>query len=214
MSLESDGGMILTGENRRTGRKTCPSATLSTTNPTWIEPGANPGLRVERSATNDLRHGMALLITIELPMLDGNFPDLEVEGVPFKTQPSQSRTKVKKLNPKHVHPCVIDSPRDTVVKVNLVARPLLTPVAQARTLCIEENFFLWRIFEEGVCSNSSRSWEGLKHNAQTVMNLIHKLFAKSQGAQYKGWKLVFEEVVGISASVMKMFCKWFLTNRN
>jgi hypothetical protein len=29
-SLESDGGMILTGENRRTRRKTCPSATLST----------------------------------------------------------------------------------------------------------------------------------------------------------------------------------------
>jgi hypothetical protein len=28
------GGMILTGENRRTRRKTCPSDTLSTTNPT------------------------------------------------------------------------------------------------------------------------------------------------------------------------------------
>jgi hypothetical protein len=28
---------ILTGEKRRTRRKTCPSATLSTTNPTWIE---------------------------------------------------------------------------------------------------------------------------------------------------------------------------------
>jgi hypothetical protein len=39
MSLESDGGMILTGENRRTRRKTCPIATLSTTNPTWIDPG-------------------------------------------------------------------------------------------------------------------------------------------------------------------------------
>jgi hypothetical protein len=30
------GGMILTGENRRTRRKTCPSATLSTTNPTGL----------------------------------------------------------------------------------------------------------------------------------------------------------------------------------
>jgi hypothetical protein len=39
MSLKSDGGMILTEENRRTRRKTCPSATLSTTNPTWIDPG-------------------------------------------------------------------------------------------------------------------------------------------------------------------------------
>jgi hypothetical protein len=55
-SLESDGGMILTGENRTTRRKTCPSATLSTTNPTWIDPGANPGLRGKRPATNHLSH--------------------------------------------------------------------------------------------------------------------------------------------------------------
>jgi hypothetical protein len=57
MSLESDGGMILTGENPRTRRKTCPSATLSTTNPTCFDPGANPGLRGEWPATNDLSHG-------------------------------------------------------------------------------------------------------------------------------------------------------------
>jgi hypothetical protein len=49
----------LTGENRRTRRKTCPSATLSSTNPTWIDPGTNPGLRGERSATNNLSYGMA-----------------------------------------------------------------------------------------------------------------------------------------------------------
>jgi hypothetical protein len=55
---------ILTGENRRTRRKTCPSATLSTTNPTWIDPGANSGLRGERPATNDLRHGTALSYTL------------------------------------------------------------------------------------------------------------------------------------------------------
>jgi hypothetical protein len=48
------------GENRKTRRKTCPSATLSTTNPTWIDPGANPGLRGERPATNDLSHGTAI----------------------------------------------------------------------------------------------------------------------------------------------------------
>jgi hypothetical protein len=59
MSLESDGGMILTGETRRTRRKTCPNAALSTTNPTWIDPGANPGLRGERPATDDLSHGTA-----------------------------------------------------------------------------------------------------------------------------------------------------------
>jgi hypothetical protein len=61
MSVESDGGMILTEENRRTLRKTCPSATLNpTTNPTWIDPGANPDLRGERPATNDLNHGTAV----------------------------------------------------------------------------------------------------------------------------------------------------------
>jgi hypothetical protein len=46
---------ILTGENRRTRRKTCPSVTLSTTNPTRID--ANPGQYGERPATNDLSHG-------------------------------------------------------------------------------------------------------------------------------------------------------------
>jgi hypothetical protein len=46
-------------EKRRTLRKTCPSATLSTTNPTFIEQGANSGLRGERPATNRLSHGTA-----------------------------------------------------------------------------------------------------------------------------------------------------------
>jgi hypothetical protein len=45
--------------NRRTRRKACPSATLSTTNPTWIDPGANSGLRGERPASNRLSHGTA-----------------------------------------------------------------------------------------------------------------------------------------------------------
>jgi hypothetical protein len=39
--------------------KTCPSVTLSTTNPTWTDPGSNPGLRGERPATNRLSHGTA-----------------------------------------------------------------------------------------------------------------------------------------------------------
>jgi hypothetical protein len=37
--------MKLTGENLSTRGKTCPSATLSITNPTWTDPGSNPGLR-------------------------------------------------------------------------------------------------------------------------------------------------------------------------
>jgi hypothetical protein len=54
-----DGGMILTREIRRAQRKTCPSATSFTTNSTWIDTGANPGLRGERPATNRLSHGTA-----------------------------------------------------------------------------------------------------------------------------------------------------------
>jgi hypothetical protein len=48
------------GENRSTRGKTCPSATLSTTNPTWTDPGSSPGLRGERPATNRLSHDTAL----------------------------------------------------------------------------------------------------------------------------------------------------------
>jgi hypothetical protein len=43
-----------------TRRKTCPSATLSTTNPTWTDPGSNTGLRSGRPATNRLSHGTVL----------------------------------------------------------------------------------------------------------------------------------------------------------
>jgi hypothetical protein len=52
--------MKLTGENRSTRGKTCPSATLSTTNPTWADPGWNPRLRGGRPAANRLSHGTAL----------------------------------------------------------------------------------------------------------------------------------------------------------
>jgi hypothetical protein len=51
--------MKLPGENRSTRGKTCPSATLSTTNPTLTDPGSNPSLRGGRPATNRLSHGMA-----------------------------------------------------------------------------------------------------------------------------------------------------------
>jgi hypothetical protein len=69
MSLESDGGMIFTGQNRRTRRKTCPSATLSTTNPTWIDLGTNPGLRGDRPVTDDLSHGTAPMIVLPYRVL-------------------------------------------------------------------------------------------------------------------------------------------------
>jgi hypothetical protein len=51
--------MKLTGESRITRGKTCPSATLFTTNSTWTDPGSNPGLCGEMPATNRLSHGTA-----------------------------------------------------------------------------------------------------------------------------------------------------------
>jgi hypothetical protein len=53
---------ILQGETEVLGKKTCPSATLSTKNPTCTDPGSNPGPRGERPATNRLSHGAARLV--------------------------------------------------------------------------------------------------------------------------------------------------------
>jgi hypothetical protein len=54
-------GMILTGDNRSVRRKTCPSATLSTTSLTWTELGSNLNLSGEKPATNRLSHGTAVI---------------------------------------------------------------------------------------------------------------------------------------------------------
>jgi hypothetical protein len=53
--------MKLTGENRSTRGKPCPSATLSTTNLTRTDPVSNPGLRDERPATNRLSYCTACI---------------------------------------------------------------------------------------------------------------------------------------------------------
>ena len=52
--------MKLTEESRSTRGKICLSATLSTINPTWTDPGSNPGVRGRRPATNRLEpwHGL------------------------------------------------------------------------------------------------------------------------------------------------------------
>jgi hypothetical protein len=58
-----------------------PSATLSTTNPTWIDPGANPVLRGEKPATNRLSHGTACL-KIKLLISLQNVPKIyQIVGV-------------------------------------------------------------------------------------------------------------------------------------
>jgi hypothetical protein len=48
---------ILAGKPEKTRKKN-----RSTTNPTWIYPGANPGISGERPATNRLSHGSARFI--------------------------------------------------------------------------------------------------------------------------------------------------------
>jgi hypothetical protein len=56
-------GGVQTGFTRHVGHWmaycTCPSATLSTTNPTWPDPGLNPGCRGGKPATNRLSYGTA-----------------------------------------------------------------------------------------------------------------------------------------------------------
>jgi hypothetical protein len=46
----------LAGETEVLGEN-CPSATFSTTNPTWLDPGLNPGRRGGMAATNRLSYG-------------------------------------------------------------------------------------------------------------------------------------------------------------
>jgi hypothetical protein len=53
------GGMKIGREDRSTRGKTCPSATLSTTNPTWLDPGLNPDRSGGKPATNRLSYGAA-----------------------------------------------------------------------------------------------------------------------------------------------------------
>ena len=55
----SNGGMVLTGENRNTGRKPCHSATVYTANLTRTNLGSNFTLRVYRPATNRLSNDKA-----------------------------------------------------------------------------------------------------------------------------------------------------------
>jgi hypothetical protein len=77
----STSGMKLTGENRCRRGKTGPSATLSTTNPTWADPGSNPGLRGGRPATN--RQNTILLLPASPSITEGPLerPHLQLDPV-------------------------------------------------------------------------------------------------------------------------------------
>jgi hypothetical protein len=53
--------------------KTFPSATLSTTNPTWPYPGSNPGRRGGKPATNRLSYGAAISCLIHMRHISRSF---------------------------------------------------------------------------------------------------------------------------------------------
>jgi hypothetical protein len=59
LSMETRRDNIDRGTPKNSGKKPCPSATLSTKNPTQSDPVAKPGLRGDRPATNRLSHGTA-----------------------------------------------------------------------------------------------------------------------------------------------------------
>jgi hypothetical protein len=54
------GGMKIDRGNLSTRRKPTPASLLSTTSPTWLDPGLNPDRRGGKPATNRLSYGTAL----------------------------------------------------------------------------------------------------------------------------------------------------------
>jgi hypothetical protein len=60
------------------GKKTCPSATLSTTNPTWTNPGSNQALRDGRPTINRLSHGTALSKSL---MVFNCYPNADINKI-------------------------------------------------------------------------------------------------------------------------------------
>jgi hypothetical protein len=62
------GGGVQTGSTRHVDHLlaycTCPDATLSTTNPTWPDPGLNPGRSGGKPATNRFSYGAAMSLML------------------------------------------------------------------------------------------------------------------------------------------------------
>jgi hypothetical protein len=56
----------------RLAGETCPSATLSATNPIWPDPGSNPGCRGGKPATNRLSYGAAISIYLSIYLVSSS----------------------------------------------------------------------------------------------------------------------------------------------
>jgi hypothetical protein len=53
--------------------KTCHSATLSTTNPTWLDPGLNPGRHSGKPVTSRLSYGMTFCLAYSSTLMLGQY---------------------------------------------------------------------------------------------------------------------------------------------
>jgi hypothetical protein len=77
-------GGIKIGRGTRSTRRKPPSSTLSTINPTWLDPGLNPGRRGGKPATNRLSYGAADRQNLSL-QTDNHSGDNKVPSF-FRTQ--------------------------------------------------------------------------------------------------------------------------------
>jgi hypothetical protein len=87
--------MKLTGENRSTWGKNCPSATFSTTKSTWTDPGSNLGLRGEMPATNLLSHGTAKRVYVIHFAMGEEEKEKKIERKEKGRQEEKKRKKIK-----------------------------------------------------------------------------------------------------------------------
>jgi hypothetical protein len=108
-------------------------------------------------------------------------------------------------------------PRDSRVKVTLVARPLLMPVAQKICRCEHGVFTYTSLCREfsikefiGITREAWRNWNTILN--RLLRTLTQKQFEKSQKHTKKG--RYSRRWWAFSASAAKSFCKFFLTNKN
>jgi hypothetical protein len=77
----------------------------------------------------------------------------------------------------------------------------------------QPDIFLWIFLKEKVYSKNPQSSEELEHNTeQTVANNDQEILRKiSRNTHTKRMDLIFESLWIISASALRLFCKFFLT---
>jgi hypothetical protein len=76
------GGMKIDRGTRSTRSKPAPAPLCSPQNPTWLDPGSNPGRRGGKPATNRLSYGAALRLSALLAGL--RIPDRKIPGTHFR----------------------------------------------------------------------------------------------------------------------------------